>query len=60
MMIPKSYLVLQRAIEEGIEAGYVRSFKYVENPTEAQIKDSIFEYVMLEIGNFFTFDEDEY
>jgi len=59
MMTPKSYLVLQRAIEEGIEAGYQRSFKYVENPTEAQIKDSIFEYVMLEVGNYFTFDDDQ-
>lgn len=58
-MMPKSYLVLQRAIEDGIEAGYSRAHKYIEHPTQDVIKDSIFEYVMLEVGNYFTFDENE-
>lgn len=58
-MIAKSCVVLERAIEEGIEAGYRRAFKHIEKPTGDAIKESIFDYVMLEIGNYFTFSDDE-
>ena len=36
-MTPNTYVILQRAVEEGALIGYRRAFKRVENPTEEQL-----------------------
>ena len=49
-MKPNTYVILQRAVEEGALLGYRRAFKRVENPTEEQIVDAITDAVMLTVS----------
>jgi hypothetical protein len=56
---PKTYRVLELAIEEGISLGWNRAHKHEENPHEETIKDVIRANVMLTIGEWFTFDDEE-
>ena len=58
-MKPKSRAILEHAIELGVKRGYSRAFKYNPEPTEEAIRDTIFECVMGEIYEWFTFEEDE-
>ena len=57
-MKPKFRTILELAIENGVRRGYMRAHKYVENPTEEQIMDSIEEHVMSSIYEFFNFDDE--
>jgi hypothetical protein len=54
-MKPNTYVILQRAVEEGALLGYRRAFKRVENPTEEQIVDAITDAVMLTVSEVFDF-----
>ena len=54
-MQPKSYVILQRAIDEGVERGWNRAHKYVDNPTEETIREQIAEAVMGSICEMFSF-----
>jgi hypothetical protein len=54
-MKPNTYVILQRAVEEGALLGYRRAFKRVENPTEEQIADAITDAVMLTVSEVFEF-----
>ena len=54
-MKPNTYVILQRAVEEGALLGYRRAFKRVENPTEEQIVDAITGAVMLTVSEVFDF-----
>jgi hypothetical protein len=58
-MKPKTRVILEMAIEEGVRRGYARAHKHVENPTEGAIIEHIEENVMSAIYEYFTFD-DEY
>lgn len=58
-MKPKIRVILEEAIENGVKRGYRRAFKYVENPAEDTILESIEECVMSEIYEYFTFDEND-
>ena len=60
MMKPKIYHILNIAIEEGVQRGWRRAHKHVENPSEESIKEAIEDAVMSEIHEYFTFDESEY
>jgi len=53
------YLVISECVETGIDRGYRLAFKYVENPSEKAIKDSIHHEVMNEICEYFKFDFSE-
>lgn len=57
MIKPKSYTILQRAVEEGCRMGYNRAHKYVDNPTQDQIEDSIVNEVMNAICEVFSFED---
>ena len=59
-MKPKTRVILEMAIEEGVRRGYSRAHKYVEQPTEGAIIESIEEHVMSAIYEYFTFDEEDY
>jgi hypothetical protein len=52
-----SYMVLTRAIEEGISYGYRRAFKHSDDPDEDHIKDEIYTAIMNSICEVFQFDE---
>jgi archaeosine-15-forming tRNA-guanine transglycosylase len=59
-MKPKTRVILEMAIEEGVRRGYSRAHKHVENPTEGAIIENIEDAVMSAIHEYFTFDESEY
>jgi archaeosine-15-forming tRNA-guanine transglycosylase len=59
MMKPKTRVILEMAIEEGVRRGYSRAHKHVENPTEGAIIEHIEEAVMSQIYEYFSFDEEE-
>ena len=54
-MKPNTYVILQRAVEEGALLGYRRAFKHVENPTEDAIVEAITDAIMLTVSEVFDF-----
>jgi len=54
-MKPNTYVILQRAVEEGALLGYRRAFKHIENPTEEQMVDAITDAIMLTVSEVFDF-----
>jgi hypothetical protein len=56
-MKPNTYVILERAVEEGALLGYRRAFKHVENPSEGAIVDAITEAVMLSVSEVFMFSD---
>jgi len=58
-MKPKTRVILELAIEEGVRRGYHLAHKHVENPTEGAIIERIEEAVMSQIYEYFTFEEDD-
>lgn len=51
-----TYAVLDECVEIGIERGWNRAHKHIDNPTEEQIKEEILRYVMLQVSEKFKFD----
>jgi len=58
-MKPKTRVILELAIEEGVRRGYSRAYKHVENPAEGAIIEHIEEAVMSQIYEYFDFDEND-
>lgn len=56
-MKPNTYVIMERAVEEGTRLGYRRAFKHNENPTEGAIVDAITEAIMLTVSEVFVFQE---
>jgi len=54
----KSYVILQRAIEEGYKRGYNRAHKHVEVPQPAALEEEILSAIMGEICDVFSFDDE--
>jgi hypothetical protein len=54
-MKPNTYVILQRAVEEGALLGYRRAFKRIENPTEEQIVEALTDAIMLSVSEVFDF-----
>ena len=50
---PKAYEVLSRAVEEGIESGWRRAHKHVENPSEEAVHTAIYDAVMAQVFEYF-------
>ena len=59
-MKPKTRVILEMAIEQGVARGYRRAFKHVENPTEHAIIEQIEDNVMSQIYEYFTFDDEDF
>ena len=57
MLKPKTYAVLDRAIEDGIAYGITRAHKHTDAPTMQQIQASIHIAVMNEIAEWFHIDD---
>jgi len=56
------YLVCEQCVERGVNAGYQRAFKHLEDkefPNEESLKEHIVHYVMLEICEMFKFKESD-
>ncbi|UYA57568.1 hypothetical protein SCREM1_111 [Synechococcus phage S-CREM1] len=58
-MKPKTRVILDLAIEEGVRRGWQHAHKHVENPSEGAIIEHIEEAVMSQIYEYFTFDEED-
>ena len=50
-------LVLEDCINKGLDAGYRRAHKHVENPSEGVIKDTIANEIWLYIDEYFNFEQ---
>lgn len=58
-MTPKTYDILSRCIEEGIQYGYAKAFMGEDNPTENHVLSQIHFAVMQHINMYFEFDKHE-
>jgi hypothetical protein len=58
-MKPKTYLILSRCVEEGIERGLLRAYKHHDSPSTEQLINSSVNAVMIEICEWFDFDDEE-
>ena len=58
-MKPKTYNILERAIEEGVEVAWKnRVFKYEDNPSDERVVEIITNSIMLAIDEVFTFEDE--
>lgn len=51
------YLVVSEAVEEGVNFGWMRAHKHIENPDEERIKSEIINAVMIQISEYFIFED---
>lgn len=56
-MKPKFQVILELALREGIELGWRRAHKHLENPSEYVIKDNIEQHIMEKFYEYFDFEE---
>lgn len=56
-MKPNTYVILERAVEEGTLLGYRRAFKHNDNPSEGAIVDAIRDAIMLTVSEVFVFED---
>ena len=49
--------VMERCIENGIQAGLRRAFKHTDTPSQEVIAESIDRYIWLELDDMFRFPE---
>tara|TARA_R110000764_G_scaffold203297_1_gene288525 strand:+ start:3954 stop:4136 length:183 start_codon:yes stop_codon:yes gene_type:complete len=56
----KMYPLIERIVEEGVDAGYLRAHKHTDTPDEETIKQCIEQYIMQGLEMYFEFDRDEY
>lgn len=54
MLVPKTYQLLDRCIEDGIAMGYTRAFKHDSRVSEDVIKQHIHREIMNEINEWFS------
>jgi hypothetical protein len=55
----KMYQLIERLVEEGIEAGYARAHKHTDTPYGDAIKDTIQRYIMQGFDETFEFNQEE-
>jgi hypothetical protein len=55
MLVPKTYPLLVRAIEEGVTYGYRKAHKHDDAPSESDIRAAIEDAVMFQISDTFDF-----
>jgi hypothetical protein len=55
----RAYLVISRAVEDGVELGWRRAHKHTDAPSEDTIREAIAAAVLGEICEWFDFDDPE-
>ena len=55
----KMYPLIERLVEEGIDAGWNRAHKHAGEPYGDAIKDTIHRYIMQGFDEAFYFDQEE-
>lgn len=56
MMVPKTYRVLEMAVENGVTIGFNRAYKWTNNPSDEKIKEAIAQAVLQDICSWFHID----
>jgi hypothetical protein len=56
-MKPNTYVILERAVEEGALLGYRRAFKHNDTPSEESIVYAIRDAIMLTVSEVFVFSD---
>ena len=54
----KEYSVLVDCVERGVVMGWNRAYKHSDTPTAAYVHEQIADAVLLEISEYFTFNND--
>ena len=57
-MKAKTYQLIQECVEHGVQLGFNRAHKHTDCPSDEKLQNKIIDSVMLEICEWFTFDED--
>lgn len=57
-MKAKEYMLLDMAVQDGVNAGINRAFKHTEKPTEEQLAEAIKCAVLSSICEWFTFEDE--
>jgi len=55
----KMYSLMERIVEEGIDAGWNRAHKHTDTPIEETVKSCIEEYIMNGFDEYFDFDKED-
>ena len=55
----KMYTLIERLVDESVEAGWQYAHKHTDSPTEDTIKHCIEQYIMLGFDEVFQFDQEE-
>lgn len=58
-MKTRYYKIWSTAIENGVEAGWSYAHKYNEHPSKDEIKEAIFDHIMNELFEWFSFEESD-
>ena len=59
-MKPRSRVILENAIEEGVRRGYNRAHKHTLEPHEDMILQEIVDAVMSSITEYFVFEDTDF
>lgn len=51
------YKIIDRCVDEGVEAGWRRAHKHTDNPSEATVKEEISRAIMLQMDEVFLWPE---
>jgi hypothetical protein len=54
----KEYTVLVDCVERGVTLGWNRAYKHSDTPTTSYVHEQIANAVLLEISEYFNFDDD--
>jgi hypothetical protein len=57
-MRAKEYSVLVDCVERGVVSGWNRAYKHSDTPTTSYVHEQIADAVLLEISEYFTFDDE--
>jgi hypothetical protein len=57
-MKAKTYQLIQECVENGVQLGFNRAHKHTDTPSDEELQNKIIDSVMLEICEWFTFEED--
>lgn len=55
MLVPKTYPLLEKAIEDGVTYGFRKAHKHTDEPSEFEICSAIADAVMFQISEAFEF-----
>jgi hypothetical protein len=58
-MKAKTYQLIQECVENGVQLGFNRAHKHTDTPSDDELQNKIIDSVMLEICEWFSFNEDE-